>query len=149
MYTVGQVAAWFLGKDEMSPKKLQKLVYYAYSWYLVLNNEPNEDINKKLFSERIEAWVHGPVVPELYGKYRHHSYNDIPKKEDNSSLFDKDTLNVLEQVWNVYGEYNGNELESITHQETPWIEAREGYGPLEICQELISDKTIFDYYVAV
>ena len=59
------VADYFLYKanKEKKPitnKKLQKLVYYAQAWSLVLNN-------KKLFSEPIEAWVHGPAVRSLYG----------------------------------------------------------------------------------
>lgn len=33
------VANWFLTKESMTPKKVQKLVYYAYSWYLTLMNE--------------------------------------------------------------------------------------------------------------
>ena len=37
-YTVEEVAAWFLahGNRDISPKKLQKLVYYAYAWVLTL-----------------------------------------------------------------------------------------------------------------
>ncbi len=31
-YKIEDVANWFLAKDEMSKKKLQKLLYYAYSW---------------------------------------------------------------------------------------------------------------------
>lgn len=43
--TVFDVADWFLGKDSMSPKKLQKLVYYAYAWVLTLMNENEDDLN--------------------------------------------------------------------------------------------------------
>ena len=36
-YSYNDVADWFLvkGKGEISPKKLQKLVYYAYAWVLM------------------------------------------------------------------------------------------------------------------
>lgn len=147
MYKADNIAQWFLSKDELTPKKLQKLVYYAYAWYLTLMNESSDELNHKLFDEEIQAWVHGPVVPSLYNTYRFFGYREIDKKEDNSHIFDGDTLDVLEQVWNVYGVFNGNELESITHQERPWQEAREGYDLLETCQEKISDKTIFNYYI--
>ena len=56
------VAQYFLAKadedagDLMSNLKLQKLVYYAQGFALVL-------LEKPLFPERIEAWIHGPVVP--------------------------------------------------------------------------------------
>ena len=32
--TVSNVAKWFLSKESMTPKKLQKIVYYAYAWFL-------------------------------------------------------------------------------------------------------------------
>lgn len=147
MYKVEDVAQWFLSRDKLTPKKLQKLVYYAYAWYLTLMNENVGELTNKLFEEELQAWVHGPVVPHLYNLYRDYGYTEIDKAKDNSFLFDEDTLNVLEQVWEVYGEFNGNELESITHQETPWQEAREGYDLLEFCQEQISDETIFKYYI--
>ena len=57
--SVFDVAAYILDKlGPISTIKLQKLVYYCQAWSLVWDEEP-------LFSERIEAWVNGPVVREL------------------------------------------------------------------------------------
>ena len=42
------IANWFLSKESMSPKKIQKLVYYAYSWYLTLMNDSEEELTNKL-----------------------------------------------------------------------------------------------------
>lgn len=67
-------------------------------------------------------------------------------QEDNSAKFDKDTLDTLNQVWEVYGKFNGNELESITHQEKPWIEARKGLLPLDRSSTTIDNRIIFEYY---
>ena len=78
--TVFDVANWFLSKESMTPKKLQKLVYYAYSWYLTLVNESKDDLTAKLFTSRLEAWVHGPVFPELYQKYK--GYSSIDEVRD-------------------------------------------------------------------
>lgn len=50
-----KIAKWFLSKESMSPKKIQKLVYYAYSWYLTLMNDSVEYLNNKLFDEEIKA----------------------------------------------------------------------------------------------
>ena len=47
----------------MSAMKLQKLIYYSQAWSLVWDDEP-------LFPERIEAWINGPVVPELYERHK-------------------------------------------------------------------------------
>lgn len=47
----------------ISNLKLQKLVYYAQAWYLAIYGQ-------SLFDEDFEAWVHGPIIPSLYQKYK-------------------------------------------------------------------------------
>ena len=39
--TAKMIAEYFLTKDAMTQKKIQKLVYYAYVWYIVDNNDTN------------------------------------------------------------------------------------------------------------
>lgn len=142
--TVFDVADWFLGKDSMSPKKLQKLAYYAYAWVLTLMNENEDDLDIKLFDSRIEAWIHGPLLPELYHEYRGKSM--IPQKSS-VPCFDEDIEDIMEQVWDVYGIYTGNQLESITHRESPWIRARGDCSPVETCTNEITDRSIYCYYI--
>ena len=60
MASVFDVANWFLSKGSVTHKKLQKLCYYSQAWHCALYD------GTPLFAERIEAWVHGPVIPELY-----------------------------------------------------------------------------------
>ncbi|WP_407270592.1 Panacea domain-containing protein [Radiobacillus sp. PE A8.2] len=147
MYNVQDVIDWFLSKDSMSPKKLQKLLYYAYSWTLTLENENNDNLQVRLFDERIEAWVHGPVIPSVYGKYRDYGFLDIEKNESYQPVLSSEIEDILEQVWDEYGSYTGNQLESITHQEDPWIVARGDCSPIERCTRPISDEEIFNYYI--
>ena len=147
-YTVEEVAAWFLahGNRDISPKKLQKLVYYAYAWVLTLLNEDRDHLDNKLFDDHFEAWVHGPVILLLYAEYADYGFGSIDEKPD-VPVFTEDVENVLEQVWDIYGKYSANELESMTHQEDPWINARKGLSPLQKGKNTISDKDIFDYYI--
>lgn len=145
-YDLQDVVQWFLSKGSMSPKKLQKLLYYAYSWTLTLQNEKVTDLEHKLFEEKFEAWVHGPVIPSIYNTYRIYGYNEIASV-DEMIRFDEDTEDVLEQVWDEYGHYNGNQLESITHQEDPWKNARGDCSPIERCNTEITDDDIFSYYI--
>ena len=86
-YTVLDVAQWFLAKEPMTHKKLQKLCYYAQAWHLALLNEP-------LFNENVEAWIHGPVIPALYAKYADYGWSDIPTRES-SAQFPANTAQVL------------------------------------------------------
>lgn len=147
-YTVFQIADWFLSKSAMTPKKLQKIVYYAYAWTLTLMNDKVDDLQVKLFEDdHIEAWVHGPVMPKLYSEYRQYGYQLIDKKDDIETVFNEDVQDVLQQVWDIYGEYSADELESITHQESPWQMARNGVKPLDISDRWITDNSIYSYYI--
>lgn len=89
--------------------KLQKLVYYAQAWHLVFTGKP-------LFSNEIQAWVHGPVCPDLYKKYADYRYENLPEPNATPEL-SKDEMDTLEAVWECYGDYDGKYLEQLTHQE--------------------------------
>lgn len=150
MYTVFNVADWFLKNvQEITNKKLQKLVYYAYAWHLVICNDSVEVLDSRLFPNEFEAWVHGAVAPSLYDKYKVYGSGIIPVPT-NVVLphFSADELDVLKQVVEVYGAYNGNELESINHQEYPWRHARQNLSQYEPSQNRITDEDIYTYYVA-
>lgn len=145
MYNIFDVANWFIAKGGISPKKLQKLVYYAYAWYIVFMNDSSNYINNRLFNDRPEAWIHGPVFPNLYRKYK--EYGSDPIDEDVCVInFNTETEDVLNQVWDVYGDFNGNELESISHQELPWINARGDCFMYQASDNFISDEDIFICY---
>lgn len=138
------VANWFLHEiDGVSNIKLQKLVYYAYSWHLVLNNESVDDLSTRLFDNRFEAWIHGAVYPELYFKYKEYGSSSIVRYDGGLANFSEDDTDVLKQVVDVYGKYNGNQLESIYHQEDPWIKARNGASAYEASNIPITDVLTF------
>lgn len=39
-----KIVEWFLSQQSMSPKKLQKMLYYAQAWCVTLSNETSEEI---------------------------------------------------------------------------------------------------------
>lgn len=58
---------------DMTPKKLQKMLYYCYSWHLALtaeNGDVDEILSSRLFDAKFEAWAHGPVIREIYLEYK-------------------------------------------------------------------------------
>ena len=147
MYRLSDVVQFFLSRSSMSPKKLQKMLYYAYAWTLALLNESAEDIRFRLFENKFQAWVHGPVIPELYQQYKNNGWEDIAQVKDfDESIFSSDVLDILNQVWAVYGECTGNELECLTHAEEPWQKARAGLDPSQPGSTVIDDAVIFKYY---
>ncbi|MDD6383858.1 MAG: DUF4065 domain-containing protein [Streptococcus hyointestinalis] len=127
----------------MTPKKLQKLSYYFEAWSYAL-------LNQTLLNDtRFEAWVHGPVSPQLYDKYREYGWNNIQQQADNSAIFEDKALDLLQSVWVTYGEKSANELEALTHSETPWKNARYGLEETEPSHNEIADKDMHDYYLSI
>lgn len=97
--------------------KLQKLLYYVQGFHLAGFNSP-------LFNEKIYAWQYGPVVKEVYFKYKENGSLGIePPKEDIKiiELFDaEDAYELFMDVLNVYGQFSAIGLMNLTHQEPPW-----------------------------
>jgi len=46
----------------------------------------------------------------------------------------------------MYGKYGAKHLEHITHGQDPWIEARGDIPPEERCENIISKKSMREYY---
>jgi len=149
------VAKYFLLKakedgDLVSPLKIQKLVYYAYAWFLVHNN-------KKLFNEGIEAWPNGPVVPSLYKQLKKYGSSPINIEEftkvksekdysDLANLIPEEAKTLLDSVYSKYMILTPFELVMLTHNEKPWKEARKGLLPTQKSNNLIEDENILSQF---
>jgi uncharacterized phage-associated protein len=120
MYKALDIAKYFIKlaspeqEDWITNLKLQKLLYYAQGFHLALYGKP-------LFSEQIEAWHYGPVVPEVYHTYKEYKAKPISQPEDfNLDEYDQETQELLDEVYEVYGQYTAPALAQFTHQELPW-----------------------------
>lgn len=132
------------GKEEdieITPLKLQKLVYFLYATYLKATNE-------KLFSEQFEVWTKGPVVPSIYTSFS--SYGDNPiktfAKDSQDKVFYVDEIGIykrcLDTVWGKYKNLTGEELSKRTHEPgTAWTKAKNQSSPYLDDQEIINDGT--------
>lgn len=58
-------------------------------------------------------------------------------------------MSFLNDIWSKFGIYSADELEYMTHQETPWINARKNTISDERSNQKISLKDIFNYYNAL
>lgn len=127
--------------------KLQKLLYYAQVYSLL-------SVGRRLFNNHFEAWVHGPVCPEVYNNFKQYSKNtDLGfalqnqiNKEFSLSYSDQNILNI---ILNTYGKLSGEQLEFLTHREKPWIIARDGLEFWESGDRKITDESIRKSYVLV
>lgn len=140
MTSACDVAKWFLSHESMTHKKLQKLCYYAQAWYCALRD------GTPLFEDEIQAWVHGPVVASLYPIYAPYKWEPIPKYDGEAIYFDDSTLDVLEAVYDTYGEFTGDQLERLTRSEDPWAITRGTLVPWETCTKAIPCSLMREYY---
>ncbi len=140
------IAKYFIKKNQedqkgLDNKKIQKLLYYSQAWNLVLNK-------KKLFPNKIEAWIHGPAIPEVYRAFKDFDFeNPNPNvlKEDFGVLLPEER-EVLDSVWKVYGKYDSDYLEVLAHSELPWQRARKDLSPTEVSKNVISEAAMKEYY---
>lgn len=145
-YSIFDIAMWFLNKESMTHKRLQKLCYYAYAWDLAIRN------GNLIKNCNFEAWVHGPVNRSLYDMLKGSRLKELTPadiKVTTIKITDPDDVDFLESVWATYGEYGANSLEVMTHDETPWKNARVGYGAFESCQNVISTDDMKNYYSSI
>jgi len=142
MYSVFDIANWFLSQKTMTHKKLQKMCYYAQAWSYALYNRP-------LMDTEFQAWVHGPVSPQLYQKYKGHGFQELYCDEELHISFSEEDSELLESVMLTYGDYTGNALEALTHTEFPWIEARGNLSHSENCNNVISAATMRSFYQSI
>jgi uncharacterized phage-associated protein len=141
------IAYIFKSLEEVTPLMLQKLLYFIQGIYSALYGEP-------LFVEECRAWIHGPVYPEVYELFKDFKYNPIDYVrfalfEGMETGLTAQEKRVVDLVVNTFGMYGGKTLEKITHNETPWIEARNGYEEGIPSNELLSKQQIMNYYISV
>jgi uncharacterized phage-associated protein len=148
MITANTVANYFLAlaqecEEPITNLKLNKLVYYTQAWHLAL-------FNSALFDEKIEAWVHGPVLPVLYEAYKQFKWKPIIADDLNleeiKQEFNSDQQDLLDDIVEIYFPETAYALEQLTHSEDPWIFAREGLAPYEASNNIITHDAMEFYY---
>lgn len=140
------IAHYFMDKsrkegNDLSNKKLQKLLFYAQAWNLVLNDKP-------LVQDKFEAWIHGAAIPALYRMYKDYGWKNIDEKFDPAeftALTDEEK-ELLDDIWTVYGKYDADYLEILNHSEEPWQKARQNTSPFESSNTEISEDDMKQFY---
>ncbi|MCY7542159.1 DUF4065 domain-containing protein [Bacillus safensis] len=152
--TAYDVAKYVLSFKPCSHLKLQKLLYYIYAEFLLKTGE-------KLFKDPIVAFKYGPVVEEVFYKYKSNGKSIIDYQEDAtikiftddivvtpsfmkvaSSEYGIEAVQSIIKVLDKYGDYTPFRLVEMTHQEDgPWERA---YEPGENC--VITDDLITQYH---
>ena len=133
--------------EEVTPLMLQKILYFIQGIYLAL-------YNITVFEEDCEAWVHGPVYPEVYNLFKDFKYNPIDDArffvlDGTKGRLTTEEREVIDLVVRTFGLYSGKTLERITHNEGPWRTARKGYEDSIPSNEIITKDSIRKYFSSV
>jgi len=133
MANVFDIASYITHSINVDKLKLQKLLFYTQAVALVRFNKP-------AFSEKIEAWEYGPVIPEVYHKSKRHNVPIKIKRATNDQL-ETYVLQSADMVMKYFGEMAGMTLTVLSHSEKPWVDAYKKGRNTEI-----TNKSIKAYY---
>ncbi|GLH61035.1 Panacea domain-containing protein [Paulownia witches'-broom phytoplasma] len=108
---------------KVSNMKINKLLYYIQGYYVAKYDKP-------LFNEPIEAWLFGPVIPHVYGKFLEFVDRPITNNyvffEASETELNEETKNIIYKVIDKYVKISSYDLSVMTHEESPWKNA---YNP--------------------
>ncbi len=135
--TAKLILAMLKSDDEMaeytSRLKLLKLLYYVQGYHLAMFNAP-------LFDDKIEAWLYGPVVPNVWKWAK--NYGDeamqkeaLDKKQIDALDLHPRQIELVREVLDIYNKYSAYGLRDKTHTEMPWLSAYERDKNNEITQD--------------
>ena len=109
------------GINDLTPMKIQKLMYFAQFFYLK-NFEDGV-----LIDDNFVRWRFGPVIPSLYYQLRNYGSNPVDDyirqlSPDYEAIVymmskkDSTSWNFLDQVFDTFGHLDGIALSTLTHR---------------------------------
>lgn len=128
-------------QEPMTNMRLQKLLYYVQGWSLARRGEP-------AFTDRLEAWEHGPVVPSLYGRLKDLRKNPVPTDRLNEPDIDPDLRAFVASVWEDYRTHSAIKLRQKTHDEAPWKDAWAKRSQPNFCCEEITEQALRAFFAS-
>ncbi len=134
----------------VSNLRLQKLLYFVQAQFIM-------DLDIAAFKEEMEAWSFGPVVPEIYRKYKIFgrdniilNTNDDIKKylfsfDDaiNEEISNED-MHIIDKALKATADVSTAELVRVSHIQDPWKNAYKGEN---FFGQIISKESIKKYFV--
>lgn len=155
-YRAKTIALFFLemgDRDniEISPMKMQRLIYFAHGWCLAITDSP-------LIEESIEAWRYGSVVSNIYYWLRSFGSQPINLKKLEVEPHDlarlenlkhhEQIVHLLHKVWEVYKDYDAITLSEMAYlPASPWDLTRKEVAD-EKFNVTIDDNQIKHYFIA-
>lgn len=140
MYSADTVAKYLIMRcytkgTPINNLKLQKILYFVQAEFLVVKNQP-------CFPESIEACDFGPVVPNIYHRYKIYGSANIPFVSSKEEFpFSKEDERLIDGIINECAKYSTTKLMTITLNQDPW---KNTYQPC--CRNAISNESIRKFF---
>ena len=145
------------GIKDLTPMKLQKLVFYAHSWSLVMSNGP-------LVKDKVYAWPYGPVIESIYHEFKSYGSTNITNlgtefdfDDDPDSIIqakyvapkipptDTAVQSLLDAILDAYGQESAISLSNLTHRPgSAWANVMAEHGGGSARNIVIPDQVIKD-----
>ena len=126
--------------DPLTKMQLQKLVYYAQAWSLVIRDS-------ELIDDDFQAWQWGPVNGLLWKQLDGIAGNVVPPEQNEfAHLLSKDDVRFIRAVWDSYSDYSASALSRMTHAEEPWISARRDLPRDATSNQIITPSSMSEYH---
>lgn len=142
------------GINDLSPMKLQKLVYFAHAWMLALADKP-------LIKENVKAWKFGPVIDSVYHEFKSFGSGNIstlgtefeglesddvfdikyvipklPKNDETASA-------IIDAILDTYGDRSAISLSNLTHEPgSAWCITRDQHKDGAVREFIIDNEII-------
>lgn len=118
---------------QITPIKMQKALYFCFAFWAgfvnkgKIDGQVSNDVNSLLFTDKIEAWAYGPVVPSVYFNEKTAMFFRTREQEEkaverveiemNNNNFLHETIDsILNDVF----ENSDFKLVSISHMDKSW-----------------------------
>lgn len=154
MYPALDIAKEFINKGiaagkPVTPMKLQKLIYLAHGLHLARHDRP-------LIRETVQAWSYGPVIPDIYGRFKKWGNNPITTpiptytEPDGESALDPLAQDTVGFAWEIAKDLSAIQLSNWTHVEgSPWYRSVSQSEDGVIEQEPIANGLIKEYFTEI
>ena len=115
---------------DLTPMKLQRLMYFAQFWYV-------KKFNKFLINDWFSRWESGPVIPSIYHQLKYRSSNPVNNyiwllSANNEAIVymmdnNPNAWDFLNEVLDAYGHLDGVSLSARTQQgDSAWARGEIG-----------------------
>ena len=98
--------------DNITPLKLQKLLYYCKVWGVVSG--------ENLVDGEFKKWQYGPVNEEVYKEFKKYGDSAIPKHITELTTAPSTQKEIIDLILYSYKPYDAITLSAMTHHEDPW-----------------------------